>query len=198
MVTSSTPMPMPQMKRHRFRLKASCWNAITSEAAAYHSSEPVKMTRRPSRSATKPNKGGADEQAEEEGGDKAGNAGGAEQARRGGGEDARFHQPRRDIGRQEQVVEFEEAAQRQQGHPPPEAARGGKRFQSGRYGQPSGDRRPDVRGQAQRPSFKRCTSWVTTPTLAGGIFSQSLRCKVLTVSSWPFFQCSCMESALNS
>ena len=43
MVTSSTPMPMPPMKRHRLRLKASCWNAITSEAAAYHSSEPVKM-----------------------------------------------------------------------------------------------------------------------------------------------------------
>ena len=56
MVTSSTPMPMPQMKRHRLRLKASCWNAITKDAAAYHKSEAVKMTRRPSRSATKPNK----------------------------------------------------------------------------------------------------------------------------------------------
>ena len=56
MVTSSTPMPMPQMKRHRLRLKASCWNAITSEAAAYHSSETVKIVRRPNLSATKPNK----------------------------------------------------------------------------------------------------------------------------------------------
>src|SRR6185503_20088881 len=56
MVTSSMPMPMPQMKRQRLRLKASCWNAITSDAAAYQASEPMKITRRPSRSATKPNR----------------------------------------------------------------------------------------------------------------------------------------------
>ena len=55
MVTNSTPTPMPEMKRHRFSPKTSFWNAITTLATVYHSSEKVKMVRRPKRSATKPN-----------------------------------------------------------------------------------------------------------------------------------------------
>ena len=47
-------MPMPQMKRHTLSPKASVWNAITTEAAAYHKSDTVKIMRRPIRSATKP------------------------------------------------------------------------------------------------------------------------------------------------
>ncbi len=54
MVTSSTPTPMPERKRHRFNPNTSLWNAITTLAALYHSSEKVKMVRRPKRSATKP------------------------------------------------------------------------------------------------------------------------------------------------
>ncbi len=48
-------MPMPVRNRQRFRPNASVWNAITTEVAAYHSREKVKMVRRPNRSATKPN-----------------------------------------------------------------------------------------------------------------------------------------------
>ena len=39
MVTSSTPMPIEAMKRQRLTPNASFWNAMTSVAAEYQSSE---------------------------------------------------------------------------------------------------------------------------------------------------------------
>ena len=53
-VTSSTPTPMPERKRHKFNPSTSLWNAIITLAAEYHNSENVKIVRRPKRSATKP------------------------------------------------------------------------------------------------------------------------------------------------
>ena len=46
-VTSSTPMPMPAMKRHRSMPKPVVWNAMISVLAQYQSSEKVKIKRRP-------------------------------------------------------------------------------------------------------------------------------------------------------
>ena len=43
------------MKRHKFRPNASDWNAMTTLATVYQSSEKVKIVLRPNRSATKPN-----------------------------------------------------------------------------------------------------------------------------------------------
>ncbi len=54
MVISSTPMPMPDTKRQKFRPLAVSWNAITVLAATYHSSDHVKIDRRPKRSARNP------------------------------------------------------------------------------------------------------------------------------------------------
>jgi len=53
MVTSSTPMPIPATIRQIKMCGAECWKAITTLAAEYHSSEQVKITRRPERSAVK-------------------------------------------------------------------------------------------------------------------------------------------------
>ena len=47
MVTSSTPMPMPAMKRHRSMPKPVVWNAMMTVATEYQSSEEVKTARRP-------------------------------------------------------------------------------------------------------------------------------------------------------
>ena len=46
---------MPAMKRQTLRPSAPVCVAMAAEATAYHSSEMVKMVRRPNRSATKPN-----------------------------------------------------------------------------------------------------------------------------------------------
>ncbi len=47
-------MPRPETNRQRFRPNAVSWKAITRFAAVYHSSETVKIGRRPNRSARKP------------------------------------------------------------------------------------------------------------------------------------------------
>ena len=46
---------MAAMKRHRSTISADDWNAMTAVASEYQTSENVKMERRPSRSAMKPN-----------------------------------------------------------------------------------------------------------------------------------------------
>lgn len=53
-VTISTPRPRPTTKRQKFSPVAVSWNAITTFAAVYHSSDHVKIARRPKRSARKP------------------------------------------------------------------------------------------------------------------------------------------------
>ena len=47
MVTSSMPMPMPAMKRHRSTAKPEVWNAMTAVVIEYQISEKVKTVRRP-------------------------------------------------------------------------------------------------------------------------------------------------------
>ncbi|AJX69417.1 hypothetical protein DM50_3671 [Burkholderia mallei] len=53
-VTISTPSPSPTTKRQKLRPPAVSWNAITTFAAVYHSSDHVNTARRPKRSARKP------------------------------------------------------------------------------------------------------------------------------------------------
>ena len=64
----------------------------------------------------------ADEEAGEERCDEARDAGGAEQARRGGRQDAARDKARRDIAGEQQIVELEEPAEREQQHAPPQRA----------------------------------------------------------------------------
>ena len=47
MVTSSTPMPMPAMNRHRSTPKPEVWNAMIAVVIEYQISEKVKTVRRP-------------------------------------------------------------------------------------------------------------------------------------------------------
>ena len=47
MVTSSMPMPMPAMKRHRSTPKPEVWNAMIAVVIEYQISEKVNTVRRP-------------------------------------------------------------------------------------------------------------------------------------------------------
>ena len=47
MVTSSTPMPMPAMKRQRSTPNPEVWNAMIAVVIEYQISEKVKTVRRP-------------------------------------------------------------------------------------------------------------------------------------------------------
>ena len=103
-VTISTPRPRPTTKRQKFSPAAVSWNAITTLAAVYHSSDHVKIARRPKRSARKPQaivpmKPG------EQRGDEARDARGAEQAVRRRRQDSAFHEAGGDVAAIEQVVE---------------------------------------------------------------------------------------------
>lgn len=53
-VTISTPSPRPTTKRQKLRPPAVSWNAITTLAAVYQSSDQVNTPRRPKRSARNP------------------------------------------------------------------------------------------------------------------------------------------------
>ncbi len=64
---------------------------------------------------------GPDEESGEHGGDESGDAGGAEQAGRSGRQDAGADQAGSDVAGEEEVVEFEESAEGDQGHARPDA-----------------------------------------------------------------------------
>jgi hypothetical protein len=50
-VTSSTPMPIPAIRRQRLMPPGVVWNAMTRVATQYQTKEYVKTVRRPKRSA---------------------------------------------------------------------------------------------------------------------------------------------------
>ena len=54
-MTSSTPIPIPVINRQIRIADVVVWKAITIEPTVYHSSEYVKIVRRPNLSAANPN-----------------------------------------------------------------------------------------------------------------------------------------------
>ncbi len=54
MVTCSSPIPMPAMKRQISMLAAVFWNAMIAVQIEYQTSEKMKIERRPNRSAMEP------------------------------------------------------------------------------------------------------------------------------------------------
>ena len=100
---------------------------MTMVAAAYQSSEPVKIMRRPNLLATKSEQQCADKKAGEGGGYKAGKTVEAEEVRGRGGEKPAADESPTDAGGEEKIVKLEAAAERQQHHQAPDVASGGSR-----------------------------------------------------------------------
>jgi hypothetical protein len=75
----------------------------------------------------------ADEQSGEGRRDKGADSGKAEKGLRGRGQKPAAVQPRRDIAGEEQIIDFETAAERQQNDEAPGIGRGGQAFEPARY-----------------------------------------------------------------
>src|ERR1700680_683785 len=112
MVTSSTPTPMPAIRRHRLIAGAVVCSAMTSVAAEYQRSETVKTVRRPYLSARPARKNVTIK--------KPANA---EERRGCRGIEAAINEARTDVRGEKQVVEFEPAADGQQEHEHPDGTR---------------------------------------------------------------------------
>ena len=124
MVTSSTPMPMPAIMRHRQTPKPVVWNAMISVAAQYPSMEKVKIARRPYLSATKPNTKVPMNRPKKV--EATNSAGPEKMPTDDAGQKPGLHQAGDDIAGHEQVVELEHAAERQQRDHQPDMACAGQ------------------------------------------------------------------------
>ncbi len=140
MVMSSTPMPMPETKRHKLRPCAVSWNAITVFAAMYQQQRPGEDRSSAKTVGEKAARDRADEQPGEERRNEARDAGRAEEPRRRGRENAAFNETGRDVAREEKIVQLEKESETEQQNQLPDRARRGKSVEAGGNCSDAGDR----------------------------------------------------------
>ena len=135
MVTSSTPMPTPAIKRQMSIARTELWHAMITVMTEYHSSAQVKIVAPAELVGEVAETDRADEQPGESDRGKGGLVRQPEQSRVARAENPAAHQPRRDIAGHQQVVQLEPATQRQQDDKLPDLPRGGQPIE------PRGNRR---------------------------------------------------------